>query len=257
MEETLNSHCKSKHFLCQARDNATAREALAYIKLKYGIDNDSISSFHQLQVEMERSTKKLDSNGRYGGWTQTISGKRFYPLDPRPEDFDIRDIAWSLAHTVRFCGHIMVPIVVAQHSVIVSQYCDEKDALWGLLHDMSEAYICDIPTPLKKSPEMEGYRMIELGIMNSGCKKFGLDPIQPESVHVADKETLAAEVRQFRTNADEEWKRSNSSYTRIQEKIVPLFGVPAYKLFIDRYEQLTGETVYGKEDFGGFDSVSQ
>ena len=46
---------------------------------------------------------------RSGAWMQTPSGGRFYPLDPRPEDFGIRDIAHALANINRFTGHTCRP----------------------------------------------------------------------------------------------------------------------------------------------------
>lgn len=246
-ESTSSDHCKSKHFLCRARDDATTREALEFIKLKYGIENSGISSLHQIQIEMEKekAKKTVDKNGRHGDWIQTYTGKRFYPLDPRVEDFDIRDIAWALSHIVRFCGHLSQPVVVSQHSVLVSRYCHPSDALWGLLHDMSEAYISDVSTPLKRSAEMSGYREVESKIMSIGCDAFGLSRKQPDSVHVADKEVMAAEARQFMGKLDSEFCEHIEQYKKVNEKIEPLFGREAYNLFIDRYEELTGYSIYG------------
>ena len=53
-------------------------------------------------------------------WIQTYSGKKFYPLDPRPEDIDIRDIAHALSLNCRFNGHCRCFYSVAEHSVGVS-----------------------------------------------------------------------------------------------------------------------------------------
>ncbi len=47
----------------------------------------------------------MQTSNRKGEWIQTYTGKQFWPLDPRPEDIDIEDIAHALALTCRFNGH--------------------------------------------------------------------------------------------------------------------------------------------------------
>ncbi len=97
-------------------------------------------------------------------WIMTSRGGVFYPLAPRPEDVDIRDIAHALAAVNRFNGHTREPYSVAQHSVLVSYQFDNDDpsvALLALLHDASEAYLGDIPRPLKHSPVFDSYRVAE------------------------------------------------------------------------------------------------
>lgn len=70
--------------------------------------------------------------------------------------FDINDIAISLARTPRFRGHTTNFFSVATHSVFVSMHMrhvqgikEREKLLWGLLHDAHEAYVGDIPTPVK------------------------------------------------------------------------------------------------------------
>ena len=89
----------------------------------------------------------------------TYTGKEFYPLDPNPADIDIKDIAHALSNCCRFAGHIKSFYSVAQHSVIVSELCEPENALAGLLHDASEAYLSDIARPVKYTEQMEGYRL--------------------------------------------------------------------------------------------------
>lgn len=83
---------------------------------------------------------------------------------------------------------------VAQHSVHVSEHCAPADALWGLLHDASEAYIVDIPRPLKLAPGMEGYLALERKMMHAVCDAFGLPREMPPSVRAADELLLASEA---------------------------------------------------------------
>jgi len=44
---------------------------------------------------------------RRGNWLQTAGGRAFFPLDPRPEDVDILDIAHALSFVCRFGGHCL------------------------------------------------------------------------------------------------------------------------------------------------------
>lgn len=132
---------------------------------------------------------------RIGGFIQTLSGKRFYPLDPRLEEIDAYDIAHSLSNQCRFAGHSVQFYSVGQHSVLVSLMCDPKDALWGLMHDAGEAYLVDIPSPLKKSTQFAPYREAEKNLMCVICNAFGLGRDEPTSVKVADQRMLATEIR--------------------------------------------------------------
>ena len=86
---------------------------------------------------------------RKGDWMQTFTGKKFWPLDPRSDDVDIKDIAHSLALTCRFNGQCNLFYSVAQHSVFVSRLVTPSQALAALLHDSTEAYLGDIIRPIK------------------------------------------------------------------------------------------------------------
>lgn len=91
---------------------------------------------------------------RDDAWILTFTGRRVWPLDPRPEDICIEDIAHALALTCRFTGHCREFYSVAQHSVLVSCYVADQggDAslqLAALLHDASEAYLPDVARPIK------------------------------------------------------------------------------------------------------------
>jgi hypothetical protein len=155
---------------------------------------------------------------RNGTWGSTSSGRRYWPADPRPEDFDIGDIAHALSHTCRYAGHVREFYSVAQHSVLVATEAAklwrpshggtrEGAALWGLLHDASEAYLVDIPRPLKELPEMAGYRALERRMMAAICDAFGIPRAMPPSVAVADEVILATEARDLMPPAAvAEWK---------------------------------------------------
>src|ERR1039457_6405429 len=116
------------------------------------------------------------------GFIGTFSGLRFWPLAPNPDDILIADIAHALAHQCRFGGHAWKFYSVAKHSVHVSQLCPPEHALWGLLHDASEAYLVDLPRPLKLLPEFAPYREAERRSQRAVAVRFGLPEEQPASV---------------------------------------------------------------------------
>jgi hypothetical protein len=156
--------------------------------------------------------KKEIDQPRVGGWIQTYSGKKFHPLDPRPEDIDINDIIHSLSHQTRFGGHCTSFYSVAQHSVLVSLMCSPDDALWGLLHDSSEAYLVDVPSPLKRCKEFEFYREAEDKLLSIICTVFGLPTEEPFSVKVADKRMLATEARDLTMTEGRGWVTEAEPY---------------------------------------------
>lgn len=141
---------------------------------------------------------------RTSDWIRTYTGRKFYLFDSGPEDVDIEDIAHSLSMQCRYNGHVQRFYSVAEHSAYVSaivaaemgnEKYDINIALWGLLHDASEAYIGDVSRPLKHQPEMARYRENEQRIMAVIAQKFGLKGEEPEMVIRADRDILGMEVR--------------------------------------------------------------
>jgi cytochrome P450 len=115
-----------------------------------------------------------------GGWQQTFTGKRFFPLDPRIEEICIEDIAHGLSHgAYRFAGQCDDPYTVAQHCCMVSDYCTPWFKLEGLMHDAAEGYLGDLSRPLKHSALMAAFREIEKRVQDVINEAFDL-PCTPE-----------------------------------------------------------------------------
>ena len=132
-----------------------------------------------------------------GGWIQTLTGKRFYPADPRPEDIDIRDIAGSLARQCRFAGHCLRFYSVAEHSYLLAHHVAKSRPelfLTALLHDASEAYLVDVPRPIK--PQLVGYAETEDRVMRVIAGMFRTLWPLPESVKRMDHAILSDEREQ-------------------------------------------------------------
>jgi hypothetical protein len=136
--------------------------------------------------------KKIDSE-----WIQTYSGLQAHPLDLQPNEICIEDIAHALSNICRFTGHCKEFYSVAQHSVNISRLCSPKNKLWGLLHDASEAYICDIASPVKHSIPFSYYRHIEKRVMGAILKKFNLPLREPGEVKKIDHEMVILEAKRL------------------------------------------------------------
>lgn len=174
---------------------------------------------------------------RTGDWLETFKGVRFYPFDPRPEDVLLEDIAHALSNQCRFGGHSRKFYSVAQHSVLVSDNCNiEKNRLAGLLHDAAEAYLIDLPRPIKHTPGMLLYRQIEERLMLVIFQRFGVPYPLSDDVHIADNRVLLAEKRDLMGNAP--WSEKRLSAKPIDQKIVPLSAKAAKALFLDRAREL-------------------
>lgn len=133
---------------------------------------------------------------RTGDFMQTFTGRKYWPMDPRPHEVHIEDIAHSLSLQCRYAGHCIKFLSVAEHSVLIARSLAAKHApevaLAGLLHDAPEAYCVDIPRPLK--PYLTNYRAIEQGNWLAIAARFGLSKELPREVHDADNRIIADEL---------------------------------------------------------------
>lgn len=109
-------------------------------------------------------------------WMQTYTGKRFYPAAPRAEDICLEDIAHALSLECRFGGHVKQFYSVAQHSLLVAgavfrfEPLHKGITLRALLHDASEAYLKDLPRPLKL--HLPDYEKIETDVQDAIDEAF-------------------------------------------------------------------------------------
>ena len=169
------------------------------------------------------------------GFIGTFSGMRFWPLEPDPEKVCIEDIAHALSCQCRFGGHSSRFYSVAEHSIRVSKLCAPEDALWGLLHDASEAYLVDLPRPLKELPEFAAYREAESRLQRVIVVSFGLSPEQPASVTEADDTMLWIEAHSLGAIEEEAIRETRAPF----EITAPLLPAEAERLFLDRFKELT------------------
>lgn len=127
-----------------------------------------------------------------GPYIATYSGLNLHLMDPTPDEICIEDIAHHLSLQCRFSGACPRFYSVAEHSVLVSLMVPPEDALWGLLHDASEAYLCDIPRPFKSA--LGGYYEHEERLLKAVAGKFGLSWPMPKSIKDVDAHMAATEA---------------------------------------------------------------
>lgn len=170
----------------------------------------------------------------------TYTGKKFYPYEPKMDQIDIQDIAHALAHICRFAGHVRRFYSVAEHSVHVSNIVLEKTkdpnlALYGLLHDASEAYLVDIPHPVKKG--LKQYKELEESVMCLVRGKYGLNGLKYDEIKKADMISLVTEMRDLMNNYEQE-KVFYPDVEPMTKKISPLPSAIAKHQFLGRYKIL-------------------
>lgn len=108
---------------------------------------------------------------------QTYTGRQLNVRTPKPEQIVALDIAHALSHLNRFAGHLKSPCSVAVHSLAIwralaSRGADVETQLAALLHDAAEAYLVDLPTPVKR--ECRDYRKLEHRMLRAVFDRFGL-----------------------------------------------------------------------------------
>ena len=159
----------------------------------WGEESRLVRSFYPLVWRRGGHRAALRLLARLGGWRQARTSRRSagggsIPFEPNPADLDIGDIANALAHQCRFGGHSRAYYSVAQHSCLIADLVlarggSEEDALWALLHDASEAYLVDLPHPIKHRSELGRlYAEAEAPLQDAILERFGLPREAPALV---------------------------------------------------------------------------
>jgi len=134
-----------------------------------------------------------------GAWITTYTGLKFHFLDLTSDEICIEDIAHALSLKCRYNGHCRTFYSVAQHSLLVATLAPGY-RLEALLHDAAEAYLPDIPRPIKY--QFPALKQLEDKILSVILRKFGIYTISP-IVKEADNIALATEARILMANTDD------------------------------------------------------
>lgn len=132
--------------------------------------------------------------------THTITGRRINILRLRHKDINLMDIAVRLSRLYRFNGWTVEPLTVAEHCVDVYRRValmtpDIRIHRAALLHEAAEAYMCDLPTPIKYSDLGYGFRQLERRIDIKAARVFDYPYPFPKEVKIADDMAVKDEAK--------------------------------------------------------------
>lgn len=162
------------------------------------------------------------------------------------DDMELEVIAHSLSQINRFTGHLDVPYSVGQHSVWVSEKIESMGGdlnmqRMGLMHDGSESFLSDIPSPYKKL--LPDYRRLENKFQNVIYKAFGIaTDVDLHLLHYCDMLAGLTEARDLHPFdfselpwvIEEKW----NALVAAQRTILPLSWSQVKDLFIHRAKHL-------------------
>ena len=170
-----------------------------------------------------------------GHWQTTFTGKKFHYLDPQPDEIDIEDIAHALSLTCRYGGHCKMFYSVGEHSIRVAEIVPEELKLQALLHDAAEAYLTDLPRPIKY--DIPYFMALEDRIQSAIYIRFGVCR-QPDFpvIKLADNILLATEARDL-VNSMNDWAALPDPLT---DMILPMSMFAVEMLFLARFEEYGG-----------------
>lgn len=174
-----------------------------------------------------------------------FSGLQVDPLNLKPSDIRLDDIAWALSNICRYGGHCHRHYSVAEHTLLVAAVLPPHKKLFGLLHDAAEAYLGDIPTPLKR--RMPDFKKAEAQVARVIADAFRLNPeeflaeIEGGEVKEADLMVLKHEQRSL-WRRDEQQSSFEASaqvakrlYCEIWSQTPHVVGNPAHPFFVTCY----------------------
>lgn len=195
-----------------------------------------------------------DTNYRAATFIETYTGRAFWPLRPTKDALSIIDIAHALANQCRYSGHVQHFYSVAQHCCLLANWMAENggspmDCLQILMHDAPEAYLVDIPRPVKQY--MPQYRVWDHAINDvirdwMGWKDLPILPIQDE----LDSRVIVDERAQLMDRA-----RTNDWGHKMEPlgiQILPWTPTEAERIFLRLYAAYSHEA-YGDHQYINFD----
>ena len=137
---------------------------------------------------------------------ETRDGRVFDFARPDPAAISIETIAHALGNTIRFAGQLDFNWTVLSHSVscaIEAKARGRSDHCVAscLVHDFAEAYVGDLPSPLKTI--LPDYRKVESEVADAINAKLDFTPSGYKDI---DEEMAFYEARAFLPSRGESWE---------------------------------------------------
>jgi len=208
-------------------------------------------------------------------YLETVTGKVVNVIEPSPDQICIDDIGWGLSRMPRFCGHTIteVPYNVAQHSLFVARevrnifndvdlinYPELKfmqkeigdlhisgaepyqTIIMAALHDASEIYTGDIPSPVKQIPELRVIvKKVEHNLMSAIYQAFSLpEPTETQEkiIKHADKIAQKIEAHAFMQSRGNHWPNMpHISLEKLQKFEAPKKALDSYHEFMNFFNE--------------------
>ena len=175
------------------------------------------------------------------GIIKTYTGLFVNVTKPEKKHIRIEDIAHALSNIGRYNGHYPVFLSVGYHSLKVLEKVRKRSdftakmGLHALLHDASEAYLCDLPKPIKNANR--AYWGYEQEMMDVVFDKFQLNEAEYlEVIEEADKAVFEDEWHMW-THFDENPIKINKSNEQVKQAYMKAF-----------YELVNIRNLYERED---------
>ncbi len=192
---------------------------------------------------------------------ETYSGAFVDTKAPDPRSIVLEDVAHALSSICRFGGHSKVFYSVAEHAVYCSTHMERMnynrlECLAALHHDDSEAFLGDIPRPLK--PLLgRAYKVLSDRMDRAIVKGLGL-PFPAGNLHTtaikeADNAALVVEAAQLMRSKGAHWFEDDVYVSLWALGMAPasqatpdywlggLHPAAAKRLYLDRHKELTSE----------------
>ena len=155
----------------------------------------------------------------------------------------LEDIAHSLSLTCRYNGHCREFYSVAEHSMHLAKYLertvlatDREARLAALLHDASEAYLSDVPSPVKRY--LNNYRSAEMRVGKVIHQAFGLPwPMHHELIKRIDTRILVDEADALMRVDVNQWRETLGPALGIEITCLP--PATAEREFLEMFSELT------------------
>ena len=174
-------------------------------------------------------------------WVETYTGRQFHVLDPKPEMVTIIDIAHALSNQCRYSGHTKTFYSTAQHCCLLTDYAtgvlkaSALDCLQILIHDAAEAFLVDMPRPIKQ--HMPAFREMDYAVQKVVRTWLGFDDIPfPPWQDEIDSLIIHDERTQLMSDSGNDWQHRGAP---LGIRIRPWTSLWAEKQFLMRYAALS------------------